>query len=455
MISFLPIGGGNEIGANSYYLNFNGNGIILDCGIHPQKTGLQSLPDFNLLNDKQIDSCLISHAHQDHIGSLPFLIKKFPYVKIITTPQTRAIAELTLHNSVSILKKEIDDESFEFYSHDEVDLLIKMIEYKEYEKQFELNSYHQLKDSKVDVTFYDAGHVLGSAGILLENNNHKFFYSGDINLTDQTIQSKAKLPKHKIDTLILETTYGATDSDLLLNWQEESLRFAKEANKILNNGGSILIPVFSLGKMQEMLATVWHLMTKRKLTTVDIYTGGIGTKINRVYDYNRYVVDRIDKEFELNSIPQKDYYEITNPEEFFSHPCIVLASSGMMIKNTASYNFAKRFLRQNNSAIFTVGYMEPESPGYLIANSERGDKIQLSDFDEATEVKCEIKNFKFSAHARREDLLKIVDKLKPDNVILTHGDEEAIDWVGSSILKKHKNIRLLIAEIGKELKIFN
>ncbi|MDY0082490.1 MAG: MBL fold metallo-hydrolase [Ignavibacteriaceae bacterium] len=454
MISFLPIGGGSEIGANSFYLNFNGNGIILDCGIHPQKTGLESLPKFDLLNDKPIDSCLISHAHQDHIGSLPFLIKKFPYVKIITTPQTRAIAELTLHNSISILKKEINDESFEFYSHDEVDLLIKMIEYKEYENKFELNSYHQLKDSKVDITFYDAGHILGSAGILLENSSRKIFYTGDINLTDQTIQQKAKLPAVKIDTLILETTYGATDSDLLLNWQAESLRFAKEANKILNNGGSVLIPVFSLGKMQEMLATVWQLMLKRKLTTVDIYTGGIGTKINRVYDYNRYVVDRIDKESELNSIPQKDYYEVAGADEFFSHPCIVLASSGMMIKNTASYNFAKRFLKQKDSAIFTVGYMDPESPGYIIANSERGDKIQLNDYDELTEIKCEIKNFKFSAHARREYLLEIVDKLKPENVILTHGDDEAIDWIGSSVLKRNKNIRVQIAEIGKELKIF-
>lgn len=454
MISFLPIGGGSEIGANSFYLNFNGNGIILDCGIHPQKTGLESLPKFDLLNDKPIDSCLISHAHQDHIGSLPFLIKKFPYVKIITTPQTRAIAELTLHNSISILKKEIDDESFEFYSHDEVDLLIKMIEYKEYENRFELNSYHQLKDSKVDVTFYDAGHILGSAGILLENNNHKIFYTGDINLTDQTIQPKAKLPALKIDTLILETTYGATDSGLLLNWQAESLRFAKEANKILNNGGSVLIPVFSLGKMQEMLATTWQLMLKRKLTTVDIYSGGIGTKINRVYDYNKDVIDRIDKEFELNSIPQKDYYEVAGADEFFSHPCIVLASSGMMIKNTASYNFAKRFLKQKDSAIFTVGYMDPESPGYIIANSERGDKIQLNDYDELTEIKCEIKNFKFSAHARREYLLEIVDKLKPDNVILTHGDDEAIDWIGSSVLKRNKNIKVQIAENRKELKIF-
>ena len=376
MIFFLPIGGGNEIGANSYYLNFNGNGVILDCGIHPQKTGLESLPNLDLIKDKSVDYCLISHAHQDHIGSLPFLVKRFPYVKIITTPQTRALAELTLHNSVSILKKEIEENDFDFYSHDEVDLLIKMIDYKEYLNPFELNSYNQQKGAKVNCAFYDAGHILGSAGVLLENNDCKIFYTGDINLEAQTLLPGANLPETKIDTLILETTYGATDSELLLDWNSESLRFAKEANNILNNGGSILIPVFSLGKTQEMLATIWQLMQKRKLTTVDVYTGGLGTKINLSYDYNRFVINRVDEEFELNTIPQKDYYEISNPEEFFKHPCIVLASSGMMLKGTSSFTFAKRWLRQKDSAIFTVGYMEKRTPGYLIANSEQGDKIQ-------------------------------------------------------------------------------
>jgi len=241
---------------------------------------------------------------------------------------------------------------------------------------------------------------------------------------------------------------------LLLDWNSESLRFAKEANHILNNGGSILIPVFSLGKMQEILATIWQLMLKQKLTTLDIYTGGLGTKINRAYDYNRFVVKRIDEEFELNTIPQKDYYEISNPEEFFKHPCIVLASSGMMIKGTSSFNFAKRWLKQKGSAIFSVGYMDIKTPGYIIANSKLGDKIQLTEFDELSEVDCTIKNFKFSAHARREDLLKIVDKLKPDNVILTHGDEDAMDWMGSSILKKYKNIKVQTAEVGKEINIF-
>lgn len=451
MISFLPVGGGNEIGANCFYLNINGNGIILDCGIHPQKEGIESLPKFELLKDKTLDYALISHAHQDHIAALPFLIKKFPYIKIITTPQTRALAELTLHNAVSILKKEITDEQFEFYTHDEVDLLIKMINYYEYEKEFLLSSYHQITEADVIATFFDAGHILGSSGIFLNNNGYKIFYTGDINLTNQAIQPAAILPDTKINTLILESTYGATYSSEILHWQKEAERFAKEANKILTAGGSILIPVFALGKLQEMLATIWLLMQKRKLSQVDIFTGGIGTKINRVYDYNRYVVNRIDKEFELSMIPQIDYTQLSSPDEFFKNPSIVLAASGMMIKGTSSYDFAMRFLQQKNSAIFTVGYMDERTPGYLISNAKKGDKIFIDNSDKPIEVKSEIKNFRFSAHAKREQLISIVKKLKPDNVILVHGDEEAINWMGKQILKSFSGIKVYVAVCGKEI----
>lgn len=451
MIKFLPVGGGNEIGANCFYLNINGNGIILDCGIHPQKKGFESLPNFDLIKDEPIDHVLISHAHQDHIAALPFLIKKFPYVKITTTPQTRALTELTLHNAVSILKKEITDEQFEFYSHDEVDLLIKMINYKEYENEFLLSSYYQNKEADVTVSFHDAGHILGSAGILLNNNDYKIFYTGDINITNQTIQSSAVLPKTKVNTLIIESTYGATDSSLLLNWNEEAERFAQTANKILSKGGSVLVPVFALGKMQEMLATIWNLMLKRKLSQVDIYTGGVGTKINRVYDYNRYVVNRVDKEFEVSTLPQIDYNQISSADEFFKNPCIVLASSGMMIKGTASYEFAKRFLLQKDSAIFTVGYMDEQTPGYKISISKKGDKIYFDSSDKPIEIKCEIKNFRFSAHARREQLISVVKKLKPENVILVHGDEEAVNWMGKEILKTFPGVKVHAAICGKEI----
>jgi len=451
MIKFLAVGGGNEIGANCFYLDINGNGIILDCGIHPQKQGFESLPEFELLESRPTDYVLISHAHQDHIAALPFLIKKFPHIKILTTPQTRALAELTLHNAVSILKKEITEEDFEFYTHDEVDLLIKMINYNEYEKEFLLTSYHQNKEAEVIASFYDAGHILGSAGILLDNNGNKIFYTGDINLADQSIQTSAILPDTRVNTLIIESTYGSTDSNQLLNWSDEAERFAKEANKILTAGGSILIPVFALGKMQEMLSTIWRLMQKGKLSQVDIFTGGIGVKINRVYDYNRYVVNRVDKEFELCSVPQNDYTQLNSPDDLFKVPSIILASSGMIIKGTSSYEFARRFLLQKNSAIFTVGYMDENTPGFKIANSKKGDKIFLDESDKEIQVKCEIKNFRFSAHARREQLLSIVKKLNPENVILIHGDEDAINWMGKEILSSFKGIKVYSAICGKEI----
>ncbi len=454
MIKFLPLGGAGEIGASCFYLNIAGAGIILDCGMHPQKIGLNSLPRFELIKNEPVDYVLISHAHQDHLSALPYLVQQHPYIKILTTPQTRALAELTLHNSVSILKEQLTEEdAMKIYSHDEVDLLIKTIGYKAYKEIFSVNGYKHNSSSQIDASFHDAGHILGSAGILIEHNDEKLYYTGDINLNNQALLDGAVLPKEKTDTLILECTYGATDSSTILSWHKEAERMIKSINKIINTGGSILMPVFSLGKMQEMLKTLWDFINKGKLTNVDIFTGGIGEDISRVYDYNRYVVNMKDPEFELKSIPRMNIYEVPKPDDFFKSPCIVLASSGMMIERTASFNLAKSWLKQKSSAIFTVGYMDESTPGYRIANTRRGDKIKLSEYSDEQEVKCTIEQFRFSAHSKREDLLQIVKKLKPENVILVHGDEEAIDWMGSSILKNFKGTKVFAAEIGKEILI--
>jgi cleavage and polyadenylation specificity factor subunit 3 len=450
MIEFLPLGGAGEIGANCYYLNLDSIGVILDCGMHPQKTGLDSLPRFDLLEDKPTDYVLISHAHQDHLNALPFLIKKFPHLKIITTPQTRAVAELTLHNAISILKRQVKEDEFEVYSRDEVDLLIKSINYKSINEKFILSSPNSKEE--IEAEFYDAGHILGSSGILIHYKSKKIFYTGDINLSAQTILSGANLPTGKIDLLITETTYGATDSSTINNWEKEVDRFSSSINKVINNGGSILIPVFALGKLQEMLATIWLQMEKNNNTKVDIYTGGIGNKINRIYDYNRFVVKRNKKDLVLHDVPHKDLKELPDFEELFKFPSIVLASSGMMIESTNSFMLAKQFLQKKDSAIFTVGYMDPSTPGSIIANAKKGDKIQLTERDRKTEVKCEIRNFRFSAHSKREELLSLINALKSDNIVLVHGDSEAIDWMGASILKKYPRKKVFAAELGKAIR---
>jgi len=449
MIEFLPLGGAGEIGANCYYLNINNIGIILDCGMHPQKIGLDSIPKFELLDSKPTDYILISHAHQDHLNALPFLIKKFPHLKIFTTPQTRAVAELTLHNAISILKRQVDESEFEIYSRDEVDLLIKSINYKSYNEKFILNSLNS--DQEIEVEFFNAGHIIGSAGIMLRFDRRKIFFTGDINLSSQTLLSGANLPLEQIDILITETTYGTTDSSGLNNWQKEVERFSSSINKVINNGGSVLIPVFALGKLQEMLATIWLQMQRNKITSVDIYTGGIGNKINRIYDYNRYVVKRNEIELMLAEIPRKNLNELMDFDELFKFPSIVLASSGMMVESTNSFMLAKRWLQKKDSAIFTVGYMDPSTPGSIISKARRGDKIQLTERDKKVEVKCEIKNFRFSAHSKREELVSLVEKLNPEKAVLIHGDKEAINWMGASILKQYPGKKVYAAENFKEI----
>ncbi len=449
MTRFIPLGGAGEIGANSYYLNISGTGIIIDCGMHPKKAGAEALPDFDLLQDKDVDYVLISHAHQDHLSGLPFLVQRHPYIKIVTTPQTRALAELTLHDAVSILSRQVSEDELKIYSHKEIDFLIQSIEYKAFEETFEIKGYNHNGEEPIRITFHDAGHILGSASIMIEHNDSRIFYSGDINLKAQSWMQGARLPKTRVETLLMETTYGATDSSMLNSWKREAERFAAAANTIINEGGSILIPVFSLGKMQEILKLIWQLMEKGRLVKVDIYSGGISRKISRAYDYNRYVVNCEDPEFELSEVPQKDLYEVENLQEFFTHPCIVLASSGMMIEGTASYRLALQWLRQNSSAIFTVGYMEKDTPGFVVSTAERGMKIRLSRLSEDMEVKCTIRSFRFSAHSIREDLLKMVNKLNPEKIILIHGDPPAIDWIGASILKENKKRKVFAAEPGK------
>lgn len=201
--------------------------------------------------------------------------------------------------------------------------------------------------------------------------------------------------------------------------------------------------------MQEILSMIYNLIQKRKLVEVDLFIGGIGNEISFIYDLNRFSTNRIDKNFEIKSIPTKNYNEITDINYFFKQQSIVIASSGMMIKGTSSYQFALKWLARKKSAIFTVGYMDPSTPGFVISKAKKNETIEF-DSNEKIEVHCEIKNFRFPSHSNRNQLLQIVKKLKPEKVILIHGEEDSIYWLANSILKYDKKIKIILPQKGKE-----
>lgn len=452
MITILPLGGANEIGASCYHVNIEGTGIILDCGMHPQKSGIESLPKIDLLAEHPVDAALISHAHQDHIDGLPYLVQKHPYIHIFTTPQTRGVAELTLHNATSIMQEQLKEDSlFRPYTHEEIDLLIQSMQWKMYQERFTIDGYRHGSTESIYASFHDAGHILGSAGILLEHDGRSIYYTGDMSIGSQFVLPGAIIPKTRIDTLITECTHGSTEDILLPSQADEKARFAKEANRILEKGGSILIPVFALGKMQEMLAMIGRLMRKGTLATVDIYTGGLGKKLTRIYDKNRYAVPFNNPDEILEEYQQQDFYETEQLMDVMRSSSIVLASSGMVVEGTMSYKLAQLWMQHKNNAIFFVGYMDPQTPGYRIHESNSGDTVQLTETSEPQTVRCSIERFRFSAHSRRGRMMELIQRLSPKNIVLVHGDSESIDWMGHEILSVLPSAKVHAAEIGKPI----
>jgi Cft2 family RNA processing exonuclease len=450
-ISFIALGGAEEIGASCFYLNIDGTGILLDCGIHPQKKGIDALPKFELLENLDLDYVIISHAHQDHIGALPYLVKKFPYVKIICTPQTIEVARLTLHNSVRILTQNESNDDLPKYTHYEVDLLLQSVIDVKYSDTFQLSGFRHNSANPILLKLYDAGHIIGSASILLEYESERIFYTGDIKVSKQFLMNGAKLPEQRVTTLITETTYGNTSNSNLDKLSNEVKRFIASVNKIISNGGSVLIPVFALGKMQELLWMVHSSMAKGKLTEVPIYIGGLGQKIARVYDNNRFKVNYTSTKNELLKIPTQNYFDITDFHKLAKNPCIILASSGMMLEKTVSNNFAKFWLTQESFGICVVGYIDPDTPGYSISKSNKGDTISFNSSEVV--IKCEVDRFFFPTHSKREEILKIIERLNPQKIILIHGEEEAKDWIGNNCLKVFDDKRVYSARTLKQINI--
>jgi Cft2 family RNA processing exonuclease len=448
-INFSVLGGGDEIGANSYLISINDTNIVLDAGLHPRKKGAQSFPDYESIKDKNIEHLIITHAHTDHIGSLPYFLKFFPYAKIYSTKPTLALAEIMLNNTTRILREEFD---FEFdkslisnYKEETLDIIPMIMKRCNYNEKIFLTE-------NISFEFLDAGHILGSSSILINVGGKKIFYTGDINLRNQTLIPKAELPKHKIDALISESTNCAAEN--YPDYKEETKRLSAFINRIINKGGSVLIPSFALGKAQELLMRVHTLMKKNQIPHVPIYYSTMSKAVNDIYDDYNYTVNRIKKGFHLSEI---DFTllkrEDNNKGEFYKHPSIIIATSGMMMPRTASYIIAKQFLQRANFGIAVCGYCDPDTPGYKIKNAKPYERIYFNMYDNGIDVKCEIGNFRFSSHSRKEEIESIIDELNPDTIIIVHGDENAINSLGSTIINKYPDKRIIAPEKNRAYKI--
>ncbi len=427
--------------------------------MHPKNTGEDALPLYKAIADREIEAILISHAHQDHIGTLPLAMRRFPGAQVFLTETTAEMGSVLLHNSVNVMtrqREEIGEMSYPLFTHREIDRASKRWRWCPLRQRISIageRAPHREKNA-LTFEFFDAGHVLGSTGLILRAEGRTVFYTGDVNFDDQTIMEAAVFPGEKIDVLIMECTRG--DQAKPEGWTRagEEQRLADALGAAFERDACVLIPVFALGKTQEILAMLYKLRRQsRKLSgDLPIYIGGLSAKFTDIYDRRMHTTRR---QLPRLKLMREVAPFVLNDETVRDTPVrggrVYVLSSGMMIPKTLSNVFARRIIENSQHSIFFVGYASPESPAGVLRDANKGGEVALDPDKPPQRIQCNIEQFQFSAHATRESLVAYARKISPKKILLVHGDPAAVEWMRSTLSNELPGSEIIVPLSGAEL----
>jgi Cft2 family RNA processing exonuclease len=439
------------IGANSYLLETRGTRVVLDAGMHPKHEGMEAVPHYEFIEEGTVDSVIVTHAHLDHVGTLPVLLEDHPEAKVFMSPETVELSTAMLHNSVNVMQaKRLEHGITEYplFDHRELDRITATFEARGIERPFNLDN-----DGTLRATFHDAGHILGSVGVTIESADKRVMYTGDVNFEHSTIQKGALFPEDHVDALIVETTRGAQARAAGYDRANEENAFAEAISRVLARKGSVLIPVFAMGKTQEVLAMLHRFKSEGIVPNhAPVYIGGLSTKMTHAYDRfsdvsRRHLPGfRFLKDMEIEGSDRKRKGPIP-----FGTGCIYALSSGMMSENTISNIFARQGLLENKrNGLFFVGYCDPDTPGGRIRAAKPGDLVKLDDSHEGLPLRCETRIFDFSGHSTRDAIADYAVKLRPKKIFLVHGDDDAVAWFQQELQQRLPDSQVIVPLPGEE-----
>ena len=445
--SLSLLGGADEIGANCCYLNLDGTGVIIDAGLHPRKRDADCFPAVESIGDLPADLVILTHAHTDHVGALPYLLHHVPHLRIVATRPTADLLGIMLKNTMKLLRVQtpvgVDLADLSHYNTETLDTIAAMTEFYPYLEPFDATG--QLAVHHVAGGFHDAGHILGSAGVALECAGFRIFHTGDCCFGRQMLLTGAKFPRTHADVLIVECTNGADVNPIPR--EEQTAQFVRFINSISNANGSVLIPCFALGKTQEILTLLHELMHKGRIPRMPIYSGGMSRAISAVYDRNCYLPGRAEPGFEISDIPQIPLNETTLDEaQFLKTPSVVVASSGMMNTGTTSHRLAAESFWRRNFGIAFVGWQEPSSPGFAALHSTENQPFDFG--GRSVKRVCSIGKMRFSAHAEQAAMMEFITDVKPKTLVLMHGEPDACNAVAAATLEMLPHTRVIIPRKG-------
>lgn len=447
------------IGASAWFVEMEGHRLLMDAGIHPKREGRDGLPLFSLIAHEEVDAIAISHCHHDHVGALPVAVRHFPRAHVLLTQLSYFLVERVLHNSVNVMtrqREELGIKEYPLFSHIEVDEIAPLFQGHKFNREIEWAALHKLKPGVISPTleYHDAGHALGAAGMMVRGQNETLFYTGDVCFHDQTILKAARFDDIHAEVMIMETTRGNRSVPPGFSRQAEMDRLAQSIDRVFQRGGSVLIPVFALGRTQEILAMLALEMRAGKLRKQPVYIGGLGRVFTEIYDLEADRTYRHLQNLRLTHALDLQVLERNQAENMkLTGGRLFVLTAGMMSENTPAHDMAVRMAGDERHGIFFVGYTDPDTPGGRLKAAKPGEPFMFSARVGELTRACEVQDFDLTAHAQRDDLLDFVGKVEPRLVVLGHGEAESRQWFEEQIRARYPKLQVRQAEPGGTIEV--
>ncbi len=427
-VSLFTLGGFGQVGRSCMLLTTGESKILIDCGINPgAKSPSESYPRLDWANVTldDLDGIVIGHAHLDHTGFLPVLCKYGYKGPIYCTEPTLPMMNLIQLDAIKVASAQGRSP---IYSERDV---------KQIMQQVITLPYGTVTDISPDIklVFANAGHILGSAlcHFHIGSGDHNFVYSGDIKFGKSTLFEAASWNFPRVETLLIESTYGAKE-DIQPSRQEVESAFINSVNNVLADGGKILIPIPAVGRAQEIMMVIDHYMKSGEMVEAPVFTEGMISEASSIHEaYPEYLARELRKKIlETDDNPFDSEY-FTNIEHADSRedplrensPCIIMATSGML-EGGPVLEYFKNIAPDKKNKILFVSYQVNGTLGRRVLDGSR--QISLIGKEGKIEVvglNCGVEKLDgFSGHSDYNQLISFVHKLRPKlrRVLVNHGE---------------------------------
>ena len=448
-LRLVALGGSSEIGRSCYLLELGARRILVDCGIKPSASR-DLHPGCGRLD--RIDALLLTHAHTDHIGWVPALVRRFgDGLGIYCSTGTAALLPVQLQDCrqhyLHKMRLRRDNAQYgaeaegprDAYDQEDVDLIPHLACASGFDEEV------RLPFDDISIRFFPAGHILGAASILIEDGRgRRVFFSGDFSSFPQLTTPAASWPEDlgEVDLLVLESTYGNRRHRPMEEVRGDLVAFLQETTRTRN--GSVILASFALGRAQELLKLIATAQSQGELpASLPVHFDGMIREINPIYEEHA--------DFHL----AESFREVSGPfdrqevaETARTVPSVIVTTSGMLTGGPV-IEYARRLLPDPRHRIVLTGYQDEGAPSRALrelSSSGLARKVRLSDgAGETIEIRAALpaREVGLSSHADQPGLVSYAGRLRPRHIALVHGEPAAQEELGARLAERHPGAEIV------------